>query len=686
MQAVPRRTVQSITLGPVIWGFHLALPLIGLWLLLGNPGIDVEWRDPLAHFWLVLLTALLGVGLAVLVAIGAQRNDDARLYLVALGFTVAAAFLGLHALATPEVVMNDPNVAFNLATPIGVAASAAFAVAAAVGLSPARTARVLAWRRRLAVLVGVLLAGWAIVELVPGSPLQQTLPPKTTGDLIGVVAIIGVALFAIAIVSGMARFRRHRSVILISIITAHALLAESLIAMATAPNWHASWWLWHILMTIAFAYIVYASQVQYRREGSTTTLFTAIAADETLRRLRADYSAALGELVATIEAPRRQNEPRLARGAVGRLQDRFDLSDGQAEVLGEAADALAEERLEGRRLAALVEVGREGRVVLDETTLLASAEARLQAAFPGDGLMILRASDPRLETPELAVGQAAIDADALTETEDGPAHRLAIPLHSAGERFGVLVAWRDEAAFSARAKDILESAANQLAAVLENARLYRQVERLFRAYLSPDVVRTLLADPDRARLGGASVEATILFADLRGYTAFSVGADPASVVELLNRYFGAVVPVILGEGGTVAQFVGDAIMAIFNAPVAQPDHPLRAARAALGMQRAIEILAADHPDWPRFRVGIETGPVLAGNIGAAEVRTFTAIGETTNLAARLQTVARAGHIVVGPATAERLQGIAELRPIDPVELKGFPDPITSYELLSVRTG
>ncbi|MET1231350.1 MAG: adenylate/guanylate cyclase domain-containing protein, partial [Candidatus Limnocylindrales bacterium] len=236
---------------------------------------------------------------------------------------------------------------------------------------------------------------------------------------------------------------------------------------------------------------------------------------------------------------------------------------------------------------------------------------------------------------------------------------------------------------SSRAKGILESAANQLAAVLENARLYRQVERLFRAYLSPDVVRTLLADPARARLGGASTEATILFADLRGYTAFSVGADPAAIVELLNRYFGTVVPLILAEGGTVAQFVGDAIMAIFNAPVAQPDHPLRAARAALAMQRAIEALTAEHPAWPRFRVGIETGPVLVGNVGASEVRTFTAIGETTNLAARLQTFAQAGHIVVGPAAAERLEAVATLRRLDPVELSGFPDPVTSYELMSI---
>ena len=147
---------------------------------------------------------------------------------------------------------------------------------------------------------------------------------------------------------------------------------------------------------------------------------------------------------------------------------------------------------------------------------------------------------------------------------------------------------------------------------------------------------------------------TVLFADLRGFTTFSERTDPAAVVTLLNTYFGGVVPVILGEGGTVIQFIGDAIMAVFNAPTLQDDHALRAARASLAFQRVVDRLAEGHPDWPRFRVGIATGPALVGNVGSDEVRSYSAIGDTVNLAARLESWAQVGHVVISSATAERL--------------------------------
>jgi class 3 adenylate cyclase len=329
--------------------------------------------------------------------------------------------------------------------------------------------------------------------------------------------------------------------------------------------------------------------------------------------------------------------------------------------------------MEARRLGVLAAIGREAHLEQDEKVLVAEAVDRLRAVFPGDSLAI-------------RLGDAPVEADGSSPAMQGPTsrHRLTIPLRSDARTLGLLVAERSQGPFNERAEDVLESAANQLAVMIENGRLYRQVERLFRAYLSPDVVRTLLADPTQAGLGGAATEATVLFADLRGYTEYSVGQDPAAIVGLLNRYFGVVVPAVLAEGGTVTSFVGDAIMAIFNAPVAQPDHPLRAARAALAMQVAIERLVADDPRFPRFRVGIETGPVVVGNIGAPEVRAFTAIGQTTNLAARLQAYAPAGGIVVGPVAAAQLAGLVRLRPLGAIEFKGFPEPIEACELEGLR--
>jgi class 3 adenylate cyclase len=152
---------------------------------------------------------------------------------------------------------------------------------------------------------------------------------------------------------------------------------------------------------------------------------------------------------------------------------------------------------------------------------------------------------------------------------------------------------------------------------------------------------------------------------------------------MLNAAFGAAVPAVLAEGGTIVQFAGDAMMVIFNAPARQPDHALRAARAALSLQAAVAGLARG-PHEPRFRVGLNTGPALVGNIGSAELHNFTAIGDTTNLAARLQTFAPVGSVVVGERTRELLGSAAEVRPLAAIELKGKSAPVRAYELLAVR--
>jgi class 3 adenylate cyclase len=195
------------------------------------------------------------------------------------------------------------------------------------------------------------------------------------------------------------------------------------------------------------------------------------------------------------------------------------------------------------------------------------------------------------------------------------------------------------------------------------------------------VATALLADPTQAALGGDVAEVTVLFADLRGFTPFSERTTPDRVVAMLNQRFGRAVPVLLANGGTIVQFVGDAVMALFNAPARQPDHALRAARAALGMQAAIEAVAEREPDWPRFRVGVNTGPALIGNIGSDEFRNFTAIGDTVNLAARLeQEVAEAGQVVVGPTTHAAIKHLAIARPLDPIEVKGKRDPVACWVL------
>jgi class 3 adenylate cyclase len=213
--------------------------------------------------------------------------------------------------------------------------------------------------------------------------------------------------------------------------------------------------------------------------------------------------------------------------------------------------------------------------------------------------------------------------------------------------------------------------------------LHERVDLLLHRYLSPDVARTLIEDPSRAELGGMEVDVTVLFADLRGYTAYAERRTPAEVVAMLNAAFGASVPIVLEEGGTVVQFMGDAMMAVFNAPSPQPDHARRAARAGLALQRAVLSLP-EAAGRPKFRVGINSGPALVGNIGAAEIRNFLAIGDTTNLAARLQSFAPEGSVVIGAGTYELIRDIAEVRPLGAPALKGKSEAVEVYELLGLR--
>jgi len=213
--------------------------------------------------------------------------------------------------------------------------------------------------------------------------------------------------------------------------------------------------------------------------------------------------------------------------------------------------------------------------------------------------------------------------------------------------------------------------------------LHRRVDALFHQYLSPDVAKSLLEAPERARLGGEVAEVTVLFADLEDFTPFSERTSPRDVVDMLNRAFGAAVPVIFAEGGTIIQFAGDAVMAIFNAPVRQPDHALRAARAALGLQRAVSAIPGPSKR-PSFRVGLSTGPALVGNIGSPQLRNFTAIGDTTNLAARLQTFAAVGSVVISERTYRLIEPVAEVRQLGVPELKGRTESTAAYQLLALR--
>lgn len=214
----------------------------------------------------------------------------------------------------------------------------------------------------------------------------------------------------------------------------------------------------------------------------------------------------------------------------------------------------------------------------------------------------------------------------------------------------------------------------------------RKVKAIFSRYVSRDVYQQLLEDPDAARLGGNRMEVTVLFSDLRGFTSMSENRAPEDIVALLNEYFSAMVELVFAHRGTLDKFVGDMIMALFNAPLADPDHADHAVQCALAMQkRLVELnLGWRERGMPELAcgIGINSGDMIAGNVGAETIRSYTVIGDNVNLGARLESLCKQYHagIIISEFTRRRLQGQYELVELDDVVVKGKTAPVKIFEV------
>ncbi|GAA5123483.1 hypothetical protein GCM10025762_47140 [Haloechinothrix salitolerans] len=663
---------RAIFSGPAVWVLHLLIPVAALWLLVARPEMDVRWQHHPAHFWLVLFTAAVSVALGVVVGDAARRRDDDRLFLIGLAFVVAAGFLGLHALATPGIILASSNTGFDVATPVGLLLASILAAVSSIEFSPAATRRLRRLRPAMWTAVAAVLTGWAALSLLEAPILARPLNAEIGQRLLVAAAFLGTALYGVSALRYYLIYRRRPAVMLISLITAFTLLAEAMFAIGYGRNWHASWWEWHVLMALAFAFVAYSAYVQYRREGSPAGLFHGVALASTVNRMRRDYADALDELARAMRQRAEFGDDGTLSNQISSIAGRFDLTEQQLDVLERAADALGRERTQTKRLGALVTVGQQASVNTDERQLLEKAMAVASETFAPLRLRLGLMTDGRLE---FADGGVSLDP-----TEGAT---VVIPLDVKGHRAGQLEVTHPRRAVDDTELALLRSFASQLSIALENTRLYASMEDLFRSYLSPDVATSLIADPSQARLGGEIADVTVLMADLHGFTPFAERGEPDDVVAMLNTYYRVVVPVILEHGGTVVQFVGDAVMAIFNAPARQPDHPRRAARAALALQEAVERVRGAHPEWPRFRAGIHTGRALVGNIGSDEFRNYTAIGDTTNLAARLESAADPGQVVVSAATRGAIGDIATVEPVGPLPVKGKSEPVEAFVLRSL---
>ncbi|TMC59849.1 MAG: GAF domain-containing protein [Chloroflexota bacterium] len=214
----------------------------------------------------------------------------------------------------------------------------------------------------------------------------------------------------------------------------------------------------------------------------------------------------------------------------------------------------------------------------------------------------------------------------------------------------------------------------------------KQVRRIFERYVHPNVVQQLIKDPMALNLGGETKEISVVFADIRGYTRLSESMAPEEMMNLLNSYLGIMVEEIWYQEGTLTAFIGDALMAIFNAPLLQEDHALRAVRAAWNMRRAVQKYQQDHPqEIPlAFGFGVNTGLGVVGNLGSTgRLQNYTAIGDVVNVAARLQSNASDNNILLNHATFLQVRQYVMASHLAALQVKNKSAPLEVWSLLGL---
>jgi adenylate cyclase len=214
----------------------------------------------------------------------------------------------------------------------------------------------------------------------------------------------------------------------------------------------------------------------------------------------------------------------------------------------------------------------------------------------------------------------------------------------------------------------------------------RKVARLFGRYVSRDVYSQLMANPDQAELGGKRREMTVLFSDIRGFTTVTERGDPEALVRQLNEYFSRMVEIVFRHKGTVDKFVGDMVMALFSAPLDDAEHADHAVRAAVDMVRELGELNRAWADKGMVQldigIGVNSGDMIAGNIGSSSIMSYTVIGDNVNLGARLESLNKEykTRIIISDATRARLTGTFDIRPLGDVIVKGKSKAVQIFEV------
>lgn len=214
----------------------------------------------------------------------------------------------------------------------------------------------------------------------------------------------------------------------------------------------------------------------------------------------------------------------------------------------------------------------------------------------------------------------------------------------------------------------------------EGLRKKEVIQDAFGKYVNPEIVDMILDNPDGQWFQGRSIPVTVMFTDIRGFTSFSEKTPPEQVVAVLNEHFTMATEIILRHGGHVDKFIGDAILAVFGALMEYDDHAERAVRAAVTLQSALRKGEKSEGQNIRIGIGINTGEVIAGNIGSQKRMEYTVIGDAVNLASRLTGIAGPGEIIVSRATYEAVGSHMKAEKLEPVSVKGKSEPIEIYRV------
>ncbi len=280
-------------------------------------------------------------------------------------------------------------------------------------------------------------------------------------------------------------------------------------------------------------------------------------------------------------------------------------------------------------------------------------------------------------------------------TDEGVRSSLTCPLIAKGETVGFMFFSSSERETYREAHiELFVEIAGQLALTVEKSKLYQDltirnefIRKLFGRYISDEIAEALLENPDALKMGGRKCQVTVLMSDIRGFTTMSEQLSPEEVVAVLNNQLDVMVGVIREFGGTIDNFIGDAIMVLFGAPLAKKGDVERAIACALAMQDAMEDvnrrnLASGLPEI-QMGIGINTGDVVAGNIGSETHAKYSVIGAPVNLAARIESLSKAGQVLISEQTYKAVEDVVEIKGTQEAKVKGVERPVTVYEVSKI---